>query len=117
MPENRSREYQSSVSGGSPVGRQRSKSRLAEETQRARPSETNRAAPGRLAQNPVSSSLLPNDWRHRTRKISDAQCEGRLSRVNCRLCVVTSRKRGGEIAFRTHNLGICAQSLLVRFEH
>src|SRR4029453_17101340 len=116
MRENRSREYQSSVSGDSPVGRQRSKFRLAGETQRARTSGIDRVAL-LVAQNPISSSWLPNDWRRRTREITNTERQRGLRSVNCRLGVVTGRKRGGEIRFRTFDLGICAQPLLVGFEH
>ena len=40
----------------------------------------------------------------RAGKITHAQRERRLSGVNCRLSVVTGRKRSGEITFRTNDL-------------
>ena len=107
------------------VGQRKSGPRLAGGTRQARSTGTNRAGlvegccccSVRLAQIPFSSSWLPNEWRDWAGKITNAQREGGLTGVNCRLRVVTGRKRGGEIAFRTNDLGICAQPLLVRFEH
>src|SRR6516162_2259461 len=107
MPENRNREYQSSVSDDSPVERRRLKPRLAGETQRARPSETEFACYSvSLAQNPISSSRLPDWWRHRTRKIPNTERERRLRCVNCRLRIVAGRECRAEIAFRTNYLRI-----------
>src|SRR5437868_8847534 len=73
--------------------------------------------PGRDAQIPFSSSWLPDEWWRRPGKVTNAQRKRRLAGVNCRLRVVTRRERGTEIAFRTSNVGIGAQPLLVRFKH
>src|SRR6266576_2730528 len=70
-----------------------------------------------LAQILFSSSWLPYYWRRRTRKITNTQRQRRLTGVNCRLRVVAGRKRRAEIAFRTNDLCVCAQALLVRVEH
>ena len=61
-----------------------------------------------------SFSWLPNEWRDRAGKITNAQRERRLRGVNGRLGVVTGRKRSGEITFRSNYLCICAQPLLVQ---
>src|SRR4029077_1934161 len=121
MPENRNQEYLLWASGDSPVEPRRSIPRSAGRILQAR-----RAGPGcaewvenseQLGEILFSSSWLPNEWRRRTRKITNTERQRGLRRVNCRLGVVTGRKRGGEIAFRTHDLGIRAQPLLVGFEH
>src|SRR5438309_10045086 len=72
---------------------------------------------GRDAQIPFSSSWPDNRWQGRPGKVTNAQRKRRLAGVNCRLRVVTRRERGTEIAFRTSNVGIGAQPLLVRFKH
>src|SRR6266480_330206 len=125
MPENRSREYQSSVSGDSPVAPRRSIPQLAGaalrfpwvETESAERLEDCCCCPEQLAQILFSSSWLSNYWRRRTRKITNTQRERRLRGVNCRLRVVAGCQRHAEITFGTNDLGVCAQALLVRFEH
>src|SRR5262245_44503567 len=117
MPENRSREYRSSANGDSPVEPQRSIPRSAGPIRQARrvgPDCAERVENSeQLAEIPFSSSWVPNERRCRAGEIADAQGERGLSGVNCRQRVVIGRKRGGEVAFRTSDLGIGAQSLLV----
>src|SRR5262249_41957045 len=121
MPENRSREYRLWASDDSPVEPRRSMPRLAGRflpARRVGPDCAERLENSeQLAEILFSSSWLPNDWRRRTREITNTERQRGLRSVNCRLGVVTGRKRGGEIAFRTHDLRICAQPLLVGFEH
>src|SRR6266536_1102772 len=98
MPENRSREYQSSVSGDSLVEPRRSIPRSEGRFLQARRVGLDCAVQvensKQLAEILFSSSWLPNEWRHRTRKIPNTERECRLCGVDGCLRVVTGRKRG-----------------------